>query len=152
MNLLAKIRRRRSILARWIGSVLVVVSLNAVAQPCLMAMEMAHDCVHCPPAMHESGSHEAPGSHGAPDTHEDCGTQTPGLPKEACAYLSEFDHDRQLASLAKDGDSQKLPLAVAGEFDWAAFPLGESSAVPRTAPSAGPPGPALNLVYCVFLN
>ena len=99
-----------------------------------MGMDMGHEqhrCPHCPPSM-----------------HEECGDNA----TEACEYLERFDADRR-ASKAKIGENpgdQLLVLLASCEAlpVFSEFSLYSNPNKHATAP----PGPPLNVLYCVYLK
>lgn len=99
-----------------------------------MGMDMdhaPHACPHCPPSM-----------------HEDCD----GDATESCDYLERFDTDRR-ASKAKIGVDPVDPQ-VALPASYESLPAFSEISLHSdlTKHATAPPGPPLNVLFCVYLR
>ena len=149
MNILAAIRRRHRVWIPKLGAPLAVVWLSMLWQPCAVAMDMhtnmdmgagmhmsmdmdheQHACPHCPPSM-----------------HEDCGSDA----TEACEYLDRFDTDRRTSKTKIDDDSTDLQLVLLTSHE--SQTIFSKSSLPSALKdhATAPPGPPLNLLFCVYL-
>jgi len=117
---------------RFVLALFVTVWLNMALQPCLMAAEPvmptghgSGDCVHCPD------------SEGLMDSHD-------------CSYIDGYDFDGRVPGV----DFGHKAAIVLTAVIWDAqqfYPSDRASILPVEA--RGPPArPALNSLYCVFLN
>ncbi len=132
MCVLAAIRRRQKLWIPRFGAAMGIVWLSMLMQPCLMAMDHEqHNCPHCPPPM-----------------HEDCAGET----TEDCGYSEGLDFDRRVSKTKFGGSSENLQLILNSSCetpDFSSLSAAHSS-FPRHA--TAPPGPPLNVLYCVYLN
>ena len=142
MSLIAYNRRSRGSLRDSALGLFAAVWFSLAVQPCAMAFETDHDCPHCPPAHeHEMAMHH--GHHQA---------------ESSCASLQASCDDIDDASL--DGRTGQLKVKNAADVPVAITPY-IADVTARTYrqmyPPTGPPGPhrngpALNVLYCVYLK
>lgn len=161
MNVLAVIRRRQK---RWIprlSTLLAVVWVGMLWQPCASAAGMDEHAGHTGhvetalPAGHAAHAHHAGQAehaeqhcpHCPPLVHGDCATLT-----EECASLDRFDADRRAAKLnfgAGADDVPQVPIAY-----WSSLrPLSPPDASARREDCGSlRQGPPLNILFCVYLS
>ena len=138
MSILAAIRLRKKLWIPRVAAVFSVMWVSMLLQPCAMAMGAGqmgmdheqHSCPHCPPPMHEECVDEA----------------------VECRYLERFDVDHR-ASTAKFSAGSEDFQSVLNSYCEA--PLLPARAVTRfSSPrhATAPPGPPLNVLFCVYLK
>ncbi len=132
MHILAAIRRRQKLWIPRFGAAMGMVWLSMLMQPCLMAMD--HEqlaCPHCPPPV-----------------HEDCASGT----TEDCGYLEGLDLDRRVSKTKFGEGPEDLQAILISSCELPRF-VSESAAQGSFPKSAtAPPGPPLNILFCVYLK
>ena len=70
-----------------------------------------------------------------------------------CGLDDDFSHDARGAQVQiKDAQHDLPALAVADEFDASSLVPARQRAPPQLVPGRPPPGPAIHLLNCVFLD
>ena len=157
MNILALIRRRKKVWILRLAAPFGVVWLSMLWQPCAMAMDAdggqhspmhmdMHGGAHTPMDMGmDHGQQSCP--HCPPLMHEDCEGNASG----DCDYFDRFDADRRVSKLKfeESSDIQPIlhPLTQPPDLSLAFSVQGNP---PKH--TAAPPGPALTVLYCSYLN
>jgi hypothetical protein len=110
-----------------------IVWLSILMQPCLMAMDHEqHNCPHCPPPI-----------------HEDCAG---GGTIEDCGYLKGLDLDRRVSKTKFGEGSEDLQPALISTCELPQFALVSVAHGNFPKSAAAPPGPPLNVLFCVYLK
>ncbi len=136
MNLLARLRNRRRLVARLTAPLLCVVWLGAFGCPCVMAADMVHAATAPHQTHHESHCPNCPGeghgsSVGCSSVHNVVNPVPPALP---------LKWDLSHVSAVAEPSLGDTPARFVGR-------------VPRTLhPGAHAPPVPLRLRYCTFLN
>ncbi len=151
LNTQSKIRQARTPWTRRVLGMFVVVCLNMVMQPCVMAFGGGgeHDCVHCPPALTEEGSSQS--MHPADDSDSSSAACDTGMSQ--CAAGDDVNIDSRTSTVKVKDAPADTPLAIAPTI--AVPELTEYSAsLPHSCIRSYLPGnpPPLNVLYCVYLD
>lgn len=151
MSLITTLRQRRRLRARTVLAAFMLVWLNVVLQPCVMAMPVSDVASDQLAHQHESQSKAAHGQH---DEHDDC----PHCAVFGAVNCGEGDGCDEPDVVQSNGtiklkDTTPRLMAVLPVPDLALHTgqlLRAASILPRAAPP--PPGPAISIRYCVYLT
>jgi len=122
----------------------VAVWLNLALQPCAMALEVDHDCPHCPPAHeHEMASHHG---HGGSKAEAPCASM-----QSQCGELDDVSLDGRTGQL-KVKDVIELPVAVTYDLPAPAVAVARQIRYSTGPPHNGGVSPPLNVLFCVYLK
>jgi hypothetical protein len=107
-----------------------------------MALEADHDCPHCPPE-HE---HEMAMHHGHQQAKAPCASlQAP------CDDIDDVSVDGRVGQL-KAKNSAEMPIAIVHDVADVNARIYRQMYLPTGPPSPHGCGPALNILYCVYLK
>jgi hypothetical protein len=115
---------------------------SLAVQPCAMALEADHDCPHCPP----SHDQEMAMHHGHHEAEPPCASlQAP------CGDIDDASLDGRVGKL-KAKHSADVPVLITPDIADVTARLYRQIYPPTGPPGPYGNGPALNVLYCVYLK
>ena len=142
MSLTTHNRKNRGRLRDSALGLFAAVWFSLAVQPCAMALEADHDCPHCPPT-HEQ---EMAMHHGHHQAEAPCASL-----QAQCDDIDDVSVDGRVGQL-KAKHSAEMPGAITHDIAGVT-----AQSCRHIYPPTGPPapqvhGPALNVLYCVYLK